>query len=288
MDAGDRIGSDAETGPTAVDLNVDAALVLQNMVGIDSYPDVLALLPNIPDIATRDRVHAVVAEQLTEVGIVENGRVHPHVETWLHRLHRPDMELAVRAIDNGSTGHEPTMLRISLVRAGEHHVLAVRCDDHVVIQPVFHQGQRLNTHTAVVKSALGDYPLLQIEPVSAPVDELAAAPADLEEQRRVLCELGATPRTAGALTRALSEVVRHTEIVMIEHRDGGSGSIYTRAGVNVLDTLSGRLVVNPSAAMDGQLWSTFQPGDDAALEAGIGALVELLPGRSWFDTSRTP
>ncbi|WP_324188648.1 ESX secretion-associated protein EspG [Nocardia flavorosea] len=288
MIAGDRYGPESETGPTSVDLNVDAALVLQNMVGIDSYPAVLAILPNIPDIAVRDKVHAVVTDQLTEAGIVEDGRVHPAIASWLHSLHRPDMELAVRVMDNGSAGHEPTMLRISLVRDGDSHVLAIRCDDHVVIQPVFHQGRRLNTHTAVVKSALGDYPLLQFEPVSAPVEELQAVPDDAEERRRVLCELGATPRAAGVITRAMAEVVRRAEIVMIEHRDGGSGSIHTRAGVNVLDTMTGRLIVNPRAAMDGQLWSTFQPGDDAAIEAGIDALIDLLPGRSWFDTSRTP
>ncbi|MFI5715861.1 ESX secretion-associated protein EspG [Nocardia sp. NPDC051750] len=285
---GDRYGSESETGPTAVDLNVDAALVLQNMAGIDSYPDVLALFPNIPDIAERDRVHAVVTDQLTEAGVVEDGRVHPAVEAWLQILHRPDMELAVRVMDNGLGGHEPTMLRLSLVRHGEHHVLAVRCDDHVVIQPVFHHGRQLNTHAAVVKSALGDYPLLQFEPISAPVEELAAAPDDPVERRRVLCELGATPHAAGVLTRAMTEVVRRAEVVMVEHRDGGSGSIHTRAGVNILDTMTGRLIVNPRAAMDGQLWSTFQPGDDAAIKAGIDALVELLPGRSWFDTSRTP
>lgn len=275
-----------DNGPISIDLNVDAALVLQNMVGIDSYPLVLALVPNIPKIADRDRVHAVVTEQLAEAGIVEGDRVHPIVESWLHCLYRPDMELAVRIQDNGLGGNDPAMLRMSLVRKGEEHVLAVRCDDHVVIQSAFHEGRQLNTLAAAVTSALGSYPVLNFEPMSAAAEALAEVSADPEERRMVLCELGAVPHTASVLTRAMEEVVRRTEVIMVEHRDGGSGSIHTKACVSVLDTLSGRLVVTPSVALDGQIWSTFQPGDDAAVQAGIKALVELLPSRSWFDTSR--
>ncbi|WP_327147998.1 ESX secretion-associated protein EspG [Nocardia sp. NBC_01329] len=277
-----------EADPVSVDLNVDAALVLQNMVGIDSYPLVLALMPNIYDIEDRDRVRIVVEKQLTEAGIVDDGRVHPEVVRWLHCLYRPDMELVVRIIDNGVAGHDATMLRMSLVRRGESHVLAIRCDDHVVIQPVFHQGRKLKTLAAALKSALGGYPALNFEPLTVATADLDEVPADPDAARGAWRELGAAPHTASVLTRALTETVRRTEVVMIEHHDGGAGSLDTKMCVSVLDTLSGRLVVTPSTAMDGQIWSTFRPGEDAALEAGIDALIELLPGRSWFDTSRAP
>ncbi|WP_280384791.1 ESX secretion-associated protein EspG [Nocardia wallacei] len=274
-----------EDDPVAVDLNVDAALLLQHLVGIDSYPPVLALLPNIYNLDDLNRVRAVVAEQLTEVGVLDNGRVHPVVEHWLQCLYRPDMELVARVLDNGRDGAPRGMLRMSLVRAGETHVLAVRSDDHIVIQSVFLQDRQLDTVAAALTAALGPGQALRFEPMSAPLEQFQEVPSEPDERRRALVELGAQPHTAGVLTRVLDEVVRRAEVLLIEHRDGGSAQ--TEVCLSVLDTLSGRIVVTPSVAMDGQVWSTYAPGDDAAIRSGVAALVELLPGRSWFETART-
>lgn len=278
----------ADTDPVSIDLNVDAALVLRDMVGIDTYPSVLSILPNIYLIEDRKRVAEVVRGQLTETGILSGaGEVHPVVAGWLRCLARPDTELLARVVDSGDEGQAPTMLCISLVRAGGTHVLAVRHDDHIVIQSVFHEGRQLNTLAAVLKSALGDYPELAFDAFSVQAAELEDLPSSADERRAALRELGAVPRTANVLTRAMEEVVRRAEVIMIEHRDGGAGAPDLKACMSVIDTLSGRLVVTPSEALDGQLWSTFRPGDDPALQSGINALVELLPGRSWFDTART-
>jgi len=276
----------SESEPVTIDLNVDAALLLKHMVGIDSYPPVLALLPNIYNIEDRDRVHAVVKEQLVEAGVVEGDRVHPRVERWLWCLYRPDAELVVRIVDTGRDGADAGMLRMSLVRSGDEHVLALRCDDQVVIQSVFHEGKQLHTLAEAVRSALGSAPALQFEPFSADEDALGAVPDDPEERRKALRELGAVPHTAGVLTRSFAEVIRRAEVLMVEHRDGGAGSATTTSCVSVLDTLSGRVIATPNSTMDGRIRSSFFPGDDAALNASIAALIELLPGRSWFDTAR--
>ncbi|WP_280471858.1 ESX secretion-associated protein EspG [Nocardia cyriacigeorgica] len=275
-----------EADPVAIDLNVDAALLLKDLVGIDSYPPVLALLPNIYNLEDRDRVRAVVAEQLAEAGILVDDRVHPAVAQWLRCLDRPDVELVVRIVETGAGGETPGMLRMSLVRTGESHVLALRNDDHVVIQPVFHEGRQLNTVAAALVAAVGQYPALRFEPMSATMQALTEVPEDLDERKLALVELGAQPHTAGLLSRVMGEVMRRAEVVMIEHRDGGSGSVDTGVCVSILDTASGRLVVTPSKAMDGEIWSTYAPGDDAAINASVAALVDLLPGRSWFDTTR--
>lgn len=276
-----------DTDPISIDLNVDAALVLRDIVGIDSYPPVLAIIPTIYRLDDRERVTALVEKQLAEAGIIENDQVHPRVAEWLHSLDRPDVELVVRIIDNGRGGHTPTMLRMSLVRRADKHVLAVRCDDQVIIQSVFHEGRQLDTLAAVLGSALGAYPVLSFDPFTAPAAELDEIPADADSRRAAFRELGAAPHTASVLTRALEEVVRRAEVLVIEHRDGGSDAAHTKTCMSVLDTLSGRLVVTPTVAMDGRMWSTFRPGDDPALQGGINALVELLPGGSWFDTVRT-
>lgn len=282
--------AEVESGdPVSVDLNVDAALVLKDMVGIDTYPLVLAITPNIYRISDRDRVRAVVVEQLAADGIISDGEVNPVLAGWLRCLERPDTELAIRVLDNGRGGENPTMLRASLVRSGGRHVLAVRCDDEVVIQSVFHQGRQLDTLVAVLETVLGDYPALDFEPFtrSDSDSEEADPPQDEDGVRAGLRELGATPRTANVLTRALGEIVRQAEVLMIEHRDGGPETPDFKICMNVLDTFSGRFVITPSVTLDGRTRSTFRPGDHAALRSGINTLAELLPGRSWFDTART-
>lgn len=275
--------------PVSVDLNVDAALVLKDMVGIDTYPLVLAIMPNIYRISDRDRVRAALAGQLAADGIISDGEVHPVLAGWLRCLERPDTELAIRVLDNGRGGEIPTMLRASLVRRGEQHVLAVRCDDEVVIQSVFHQGRQLDTLVAALETVLGDYPVLDFEPFTRTDNdsEESDPPQDEDGVRAGLRDLGATPRTANVLTRALGEIVRQAEVVMIEHRDGGPETPDFTICMNVLDTFSGRFVITPSVTLDGRTRSTFRPGDHAALRSGINTLAELLPGRSWFDTART-
>jgi hypothetical protein len=279
-----QFGAGVETDPIAIDLNVDAALLLKDMCGIDSYPLVLALMPNIYHLEDRDRVHAVVAPQLIEAGIIDGDRVHPTVEQWLHCLDRPDVELMAIVLTTGLDDEPRAALRLSLVRRGDTHVLAVRCDDEVVIQSVFQQGRQLDSVAAAVAAALGSAPALRFTPMTASLSEFAEVPADQDERRQVLVELGAQPQTASVLSRALDEIVRRAEVVVIEHRDGVLAR--PEMSVNVLDTLSGRLIVTPSVAMDGEGRSTYAPGDDSTLQAAIGALVELLPGRSWFDISR--
>lgn len=255
------------------------------MVGIDAYPPVLALMPNVYRDEDLRRVRAVVAQELTEVGIIDGDSVHPTVEHWLHCLYRPDVEMLAMVLDIGPDQQFENVLRFSLVRSGENHVLAVRCDDNVVIQSVFQEGRDLENVSAALAAALGPAEALRFTSMTATSEQFGAIPSDPDERRQALLELGAQPHTAGVLARVLEEVVRRAEVMVIEHRDGGSASM--QECLSVLDTLSGRLIVTPSRAMDGEIWSTYAPGDDAALRSGIGALIDLLPGRSWFDTSRS-
>jgi hypothetical protein len=71
---------------------------------------------------------------------------------------------------------------------------------------------------------------------------------------------------------------------MIEHHDGGS--VQTDVCLSVFDTPSGRVAITPRISVDGRTWVTFAPGDEATVHAGVSSLVELLPGRSWFETAR--
>ncbi|MQY28243.1 ESX secretion-associated protein EspG [Nocardia aurantia] len=280
-------GEDVDNDPVAIELDVDAALLLQDMVGIGGYPTVLTILSNHYLLEDPDRVRAAVAERLTEVGVLVDGRVHPVVEHWLHCLDRPDVELCALVVDPDPEpdGELRALLQMSLVRTGDTHVLALRCADEIVIQQVFESQDRLETITAALAATLGPWPAVQFEPMRVTDQLLAEVPSDREERHRALVELGAVAHTASVLTRAFDRLVRKAEVVMIEHRDGGT--MEPSVAMNVMDTESGRIVVTPSVALDGERWSTYGPGDGTALHAGLVALVELLPGRSWFGTSRS-
>ncbi|MEU6584433.1 ESX secretion-associated protein EspG [Nocardia sp. NPDC046763] len=270
--------------PTAIDLNVDAALLLQDMAGIDSYPDVLVLLPNVFRPEDLDRVRAVVYEQLTRAGIIEDGLVHPAVEHWLRCLYRPDVELVARVADTELYSGPRGMLRFSLVRSGETHVLALRYDDHVVIQPIFPQDNRLDAVADALLAVLGSLPEARFDPLRVDADRFDTVPVDPVERRSALIELGASPRSAGVLGAAFGTVVRRAEVYMLEHHPGDVP--LPDLCVQVLDTQSGRVVVVPQRALDGQARLSVLPGDTANVTAAVRALVDLLPGGSWFDHSR--
>lgn len=271
--------------PIALDLNVDAALLLRELTGIDGYPEVLALMPNIFRLEDRERVGTFLMPQLSDIGVLgDHGEVHPVVQAWLHCLDRPDVELAARIIDFDEPGKPGAMLRLSLARRGTVHVLALRNDDHVVIQPVFTEWERLDPIAAALGAVLGSAHVPAFEPLTAAAEDLSAVPADPMTRRSALGALGASSSTAAVLTRAMDGIVRRAEIVMIEHVDGLTAP--PEVCLSVLDTVEGRLVVVPATALDGQVRSTYMPGDDAALRAGVRALVDLLPSGSWFEASR--
>lgn len=287
-------GEGVETDPVAIDVNVDAALVLKDLVGIDSYPQVLMLRPNIFRVDHREQVHAVVRNQLVDAGIivrdadgdeVAGDRVHPHVAEWLHCLDRPDMEMVVRIVDLGPDRTPLTMLRMSLVRRDDLHVLAVRLEDHLVIQQVYNDTKQLGTISAALLAALGPKPALRFTSFTATQAQLREVEGTAEDVRQAFVELGAERHAATVVARALNEPTRRAEVVLGQY--SVDGRVQPRISLTVVDSEAGRMVVTPRYGIDDQLWTTYLPGDDAAVHAGIAALVELLPVRSWFDTRRT-
>ncbi|MBO0855730.1 MAG: ESX secretion-associated protein EspG [Nocardia sp.] len=270
--------------PVAVDLNVDAALFLKDQVGIDDYPAALGVLPLLDDEADRRKVDAVIAEQLRAEGIYGDDGVHPAVAHWLRCLDRPDVELFARIVDYGENGEPIGVLRISLVRTGDTHVLAARYGDHIVIQPVFQPEGRTDAVVAALASALGPCPVVEFEPVTLLRTQIAELPDEPAAQRQAFVELGAPPHTAAVLSRLLADMVRRAEVVISEYHDGETP--HPDICLSVFDSAAGRVVAVPRRAVDGAVWLTLGPGDDAALRTGVQALIDLLPGTNWFGTSR--
>lgn len=281
--------TNSDTVPVKVDLNIDAVLALRELVGIDSFPPVLAVTENIYDPEKRDKVRAIVLEKLAAAGIVEDDCVEPRVAHWLQCLYRPDVEMAVRIMDidvDASPRQATTMLRLSLVRADETHVLAVRCEDQVVIQELFVGEKPLRTAAAVVSSAVGSAETVRFDPVSAPATQLdTLADASDAEVRSGLLELGATPRAAHILGQVVEQANRRAEIVIMEHHDGTMPQ--PAVSVGLFNSPIGRVVATPMAGFDEEAWTTFAPGDVTTIEAGLAELVHRLPGHSWTGTRRT-
>lgn len=276
-----------DTDLVAVELNIDTALVLQALTGIDEFPAVLVVTPNVYNLDDAERVRQAAIQRLTDAGILgDDAEVHPRVSRWLHTLYRPDIEMNARIVDfDPDTGTPRAMLRMALVRKDELHVLAIRADDHLIIQEVFTGGRPISTIAAAITSALGTNPPARVDSVRVASAELTTlGNVSGGEFARGLAELGAALPAARALARATSTVLRKAEILLIEHHDGGSAQ--TPAGVGVFDTPTGRVVASPSVGLDGEHWTTFLPGTDPTLEAGLRALVDLLPAGNWTDTAR--
>lgn len=273
-----------ESNPVAIELNVDAALVLQTLVGIEAYPLVLAVVPNIADWDDVERVYRAVLAELVQSGIVSpDGEVHPQVAEWLRCLYRPDVELAVRVVQAGSGDGALAVLRMSLVRCADRHVLAVRNDDRLVIQSVYSAPGRLSTLSAAVLAGMGKCPPALFEPWTAPVELTAdVITAVADDRRRIWRELGADATCARILTEAA--VIQAAEIVAYEYHDGRIGN--PENCVKILDTAEGRLVVSPRSSAAGGHWLHYSPGDTAAVHRAIASLIEMLPAGNWFETSR--
>ncbi|NUS45492.1 MAG: ESX secretion-associated protein EspG [Mycobacteriaceae bacterium] len=270
----------------ALEMDVQTAVVLQSMLGIDCYPAVLAILPQFYNVDDAERAAFEIRERLRESGVLVDGRVQPQVAHWLRCLHRPDIEAAARIFEVDPHQRQlGTMLRMTFVRAGDTHVLATRCLDQVAVQQLSPGSDPLAVAAAAISAAFGAAEPLSFDAVTAPTSAFdALGGASGGELRRGLVDLGATVRTASVLARELPGVHRRAEIVLVEHHDGRL--VQTPVGVGLLATPAGRVVTMPSAGADGAAATTFTPGDEVALAAAVRGLLAELPAKSWTDTAR--
>lgn len=266
------------TVAVSVEIGVDALLLAGRRAQVAGFPEVLAALPTVfyPD--EQAAVDAAVTQTLIDAQIMDSaGMFDPVVLEWVTVLGRPDVEMAARVTSG------PNMLRVSVVRRGDLHVMATRFGDRIVLQPVF--GAGVDVHeivTAGLCAILGEHPIASFTPLTAP----AAVFADLAEHYRPeqmtgpLRGLGADMNTARVIA-ALPSSPRTAEITMITHAPTGKRPV--RAGLGVFDSERGRVVARVRRGSDDRLWSTFAPGSVAELRQGVTDLSALLPEGGWFD-----
>jgi hypothetical protein len=117
--------------------------------------------------------------------------------------------------------------------------------------------------------------------VGARADERLRSGASLPD---VLDYLG-IPESARPVVESVFAGPRsYVEIVAGCHRDGQHAT--TEVGMSIVDTTSGRILVSPSRAFDGEWISTFSPGTPFAIAVAIEALTAGLPDAQWFARQR--
>ncbi|WP_167837727.1 ESX secretion-associated protein EspG [Nocardia altamirensis] len=267
--------------PIAVcaELSVDALLLAGRQAGVASFPDVLAVMPTVfyPD--EQAAIDAKVISSLTGTDLLDaTGSFNSSVLHWVSVLGRPQVEAAAR-VRNGDQ-----WLRMSLVRAGQAHVLAARLGEMVTLQPVFCDGADPHVVSSALWSGLGGCPALAFTPVTALTADLAALqhlePAALIDP---LLGLGAEAASAAVIS-TLGRARQRAEITMTSHSATGRRPL--GAGLGVFDTEHGRVIARARRGASGQMWSVFVPGSLAEFHQGVTDLAALLPEGDWFGTRR--
>lgn len=276
------------TSVISAEFNLDQMLMLQQLLKVTRFSDVLEVRPPLHyiDDERRTAAQADALAVLTQQGVVEGGEVtEPTIAQWIRVLQRPDIELMARI------WRKDTELGMCVCRRGPLHVVAMRYGDLYTVQPLS-TGEEITSVAQVVapiQAVLGDGEPAAFEPINLLVDEGAAIDRRVAKGANYYQELiaaGVAEPSARFVTDALErgEEVWRSEIGAIEYVPGGQ--VLSKAGVGVFDTPKGRIIAAPSLALDGRLWSTFAPGTPVRLVKSVELIVETLPGLTWFDPRR--
>lgn len=269
-------------------LSVDGALFLKRLLGIDSFPAVLALYSNVYYRTDQHRVDDITVPVLVRSGLLDvDGSVEPDLARWLRVLERPDVEASLRAM-NGEF-----MRRVVVARRGSEHVMAVRRGDEVVIQGLWSHGQRAHEVVAAplwaaMRESEGSQspPPARMTSVTAPLEEFQrVAQSPPGEIVRPLRQLGVDAATARVLNEVSTYSGQRCEIVMYDNH--GTEPVVTPAGIAVADTSFGR-VITAVRKHGSQLSVTAGPGTYARFRTAVEDLIAMTPSRNWFATTAAP
>ncbi|MDO3647284.1 ESX secretion-associated protein EspG [Nocardia mangyaensis] len=257
-------------------LTNDSLLAVADRLGVQTLPLVLAVGPQQDTFEAWQAARDAAVAELAATGIFDTyGDVEPGLADAMHILAQPDAELVARSYGDDDRR------RICLARRGAGHAGAVRTGSTFDITTSTIDGSDREL-TRLLLAALPPCAPAEIAGVSVAADELASrldAAETTSQYVDAMYALGIDAHQATVLGAAFGTCRGYTEIVAVVHHNG----LTTRApgAVAVYDTARGRIVVAPSTAPDGQLWSTMTPGTDHRLTQAVGALLEGLPGGGW-------
>jgi len=281
-----------DTVPNAVELTVDQAWFIAETIGAGNFPWVLAITMPYCDAAQRDAFLQRQKAELTVMGLLsEHGVVNPAVAEWIRVVCFPDRWLDLRWLGpNAADGAGDVLRGVVAQRPGatgkaSKTIVALRSaqlitftamdiDDPRALVPVLSVGLAQRPPARFAEFSLPAR-------VGARADERLRSGASLPD---VLDYLG-IPESARPVVESVFTGPRsYVEIVAGCHRDGQHAT--TEVGMSIVDTTSGRILVSPSRAFDGEWISTFSPGTPFAIAVAIEALTAGLPDAQWFARQR--
>ncbi|RFD24717.1 ESX secretion-associated protein EspG3 [Mycobacterium uberis] len=275
--------------PNAVELTVDHAWFIAEVIGAGSFPWVLAITSPYRDAAERGAFVERQKAELTQMGLLAaDGSVNRAVAEWIRVVCFPDRWLDLRYLGPASSAGSSELLRGMVAqRAGVSGktVVALR-------------SAQLITFTAMdIDDPFGLVPILsaglvqrspaRFDEFSIPMrvgvraDERLRSGASLAQ---VVDYLGIPKSARPVVESVFSNPRSYVEIVAGCHRDGEHAT--TEVGMSIVDTIAGRVLISPSRAFDGEWVSTFSPGVPFAIAVGIEQLTGTLPAGRWFPDQR--
>ncbi|BAX95040.1 ESX secretion-associated protein EspG [Mycobacterium shigaense] len=253
-----------------VEVTIDGLLLIADRLHLIEFPVALGIRPNIPQEELRNLVWDQVQRDLIAQGVLDHsGRPHPTVAAMVDTLSRADRTLEGRWFRRDAGG---AMVRFAVCRKGEHHVIAARDGEMLVLQLVAPQIGL----AAMVTTVLGAAPGANVEPLTGVATELAACTTAAQ-----LVSHGVTPASARNYAEIVANPSGWVEIVAGQRHSGGTAT-HTDVAAGVLDSPLGRLVSLPRR-VGGELYGSFLSGTQENLQRTLAGLLEFLPARAWFD-----
>jgi hypothetical protein len=253
-----------------VEVTIDGLLLIADRLHLIEFPAALGIRPNIPQEDLRNLVWDQVQRDLTGQGVLDHsGYPHPAVAAMVDTLGRPDRTLEGRWWRPDVGG---VMVRFAVCRRGDHHVIAARDGDLVVLQLVTPQVGL----AGMVTTVLGPAPAANVEPLTGVAAELATCTTAAQ-----LVGHGVAPASARIYAEVVANPSSWVEIAASQRHPGGT-STQTEVAAGVLDSPLGRLVSLPRR-VGGELYGSFLAGTPDNLQRTLDGLLEFLPARAWLD-----
>jgi hypothetical protein len=201
----------------AVELTVDAAWFLADIVGGGTLPWVLAITPPYSEPSERARFEADQIEQLRRIGVVADDRkVDPAVAQWIQLACRATQWLELRFVGAGGR-----MLRGIVARGGGRTVVALRTAELITFTDMdIDHPQAL---VPVLSAGLTQHPPARFEEFSLPARVGVRADEQIRNGtplREVLEYLGIPASAKHVVEAAYGARRTYVEIVAGQHRDG--------------------------------------------------------------------
>ncbi|MHA7653086.1 ESX secretion-associated protein EspG [Mycobacterium sp. ML4] len=272
--------------PNAVELTVDQAWFIAEMVGAGNFPWVLAITMPYSDAAQRSAFVERQTDELTSMGVMgSDGAVDPAIADWIKVVCFPERWLDLRYLGPGSGADAGDMLRGVVARRAGATVVALRSAQLVTFTAMDIDDPR--ALVPVLGVGLMQRPPARFQEFSMPTrvgaraDERLRSGAPLAE---VLEYLGMPASARPVVESVFSGPRSYVEIVAGCNREGTYTT--TEVGLSIVDTTAGRVLVSPSRAFDGEWVSTFSPGTSFATAVAIERLTSFLPDGDWFPGHR--